>query len=61
MTLRNRLDITLSNSQLNEWKAGLKYGTEVTLNLSSNVIGDSNDETSFPHKSLDNWQKNFIS
>ena len=27
-------------------------GTEVTLNLSSNVIGASNDETSFLHKSL---------
>ena len=30
----------------------IKNATEVTLNLSSNVIGDSNDETNFPHKLL---------
>ena len=33
-------------------KPGINSGTEVTLNLSSNVIGESNDETNFPHKSL---------
>ena len=26
--------------------------TEVTINLSSNVVGYSNDETNFPHKCL---------
>ena len=31
---------------------GIKNGTEVTLNLSSNLIGNSNDETNFPHKLL---------
>ena len=30
----------------------MKKGTEVTLNLSSNVIGDSNDEINFPYKLL---------
>ena len=40
------------NSQLNKLKSGTKNGTEVTLNLSSNAIGDSNDETNFPHKLL---------
>ena len=30
----------------------MKYGTEATLNLSSNVIGDFNDRTNFPHKLL---------
>ena len=30
----------------------MKNGTEVTLNLSSNVIADSNDETNFQHKLL---------
>ena len=30
----------------------MKNGTEVTLNLSSNVIADSSDETNFPHKLL---------
>ena len=28
----------------------MKDGTEVTLTFSSNVVGDSNDETNFPHK-----------
>ena len=30
----------------------MKDGTEVTLNLSSNIIDDSNDETNFSHKLL---------
>ena len=42
----------MSNSQLNKLKSGIKNGTQVTLNLSSNLIGNSNDETSFPHKLL---------
>ena len=40
----------MPNSQLNQSKSQIKYGTEVTLNLSSNVTGDSYDETNFPHK-----------
>ena len=40
----------MSNSQLNKLKSATKNGTEVTLNLSSNVVGDSNDENNFPHK-----------
>ena len=42
----------MSNSQHNKLKSGIKNGTEVTLNLLSNVVGNSNDETSFPYKSL---------
>ena len=42
----------MSNSQLNKLKSVIKNGTEVTLNLSSNLIGSSNDETNFPHKIL---------
>ena len=30
----------------------MQNGTEVTLNLSANVIGNSNDHANFPHKSL---------
>ena len=45
MTKCNNLNIELSNSQLNKLKSGMKNGTEVTLNLSSNVVGDSNDKT----------------
>ena len=40
------------NSQLKKTKSGIKNGTKVTLNLSSNMIGGFNDETNFPHKWL---------
>ena len=50
MTQYNTLNVTFSNSQLNKLKSGTKSGTEVTLNLSSNVIGDSTDEDNFSHK-----------
>ena len=33
-------------------KSAIKKGRQVTLNLSSNIIGDSNDENNFPHKLL---------
>ena len=42
----------LSNSQLKNLKIEIKNDTKVTLNLSSNVVGDCNDEASFPHKFL---------
>ena len=48
----NTLNVKLSNSQLNKFKSGIKNGTEVTLNLSSNLMESSNGETNFPHKSL---------
>ena len=52
MTQYNTLNVKLSNSQLNKLKSARKNGTEVTLNLSSNLIGSSNDESNFPHKLL---------
>ena len=42
----------MSNSQLNKLKFAIKYGTEITLKLSPNLIKRSNDETNFPHKLL---------
>ena len=42
----------MSNSQLNKLKSGIKNGTDVTLKISSNVVGDSNDENNFSHKLL---------
>ena len=39
----------MPNSQLNKLKSGIKNNTEVTLKLSSNVVGDSNNEDNFPH------------
>ena len=52
MTQYNTLNVTLCNSQLNKLNSAIKNGTKVTLNLSSNVVGDSNDENNFPHKLL---------
>ena len=48
----NTLNVKSSNSQLNKLIPAIKIGTEVTLNSSSNVVGDSNDENNFPHKLL---------
>ena len=42
----------MSKSQLNKLKSGVKNGTEITANLPSKVVGDSNDETNFPHNPL---------
>ena len=52
MTQYNTLNVKLSNLQLNKSKSEIKHETEVTLNLSSNLIGNSNNETYFPHKLL---------
>ena len=52
MTQYNTLNVKLSNSQLNKLKSAIKIGTEVTLNLSSNLIGNSNGETNFPQTLL---------
>ena len=42
----------MSNLQLNKLKSGIKSNAEVTLKISSNVIGDSNDENNFLHTFL---------
>ena len=42
----------MSNSQLKKSKSGIRNGTKVTLNLSSNVIANSNNENYFLHKLL---------
>ena len=52
MTQDNILNVKLSNSQLNNLKSGIENGIEVTLNLSSNLAGGSNDETNNPYKLL---------
>ena len=52
MTQYNPLNVKLPNSQINNLKSGIKNGTDVILNLSSNLIGNSNNETNFPHKIL---------
>ena len=52
MTKYNTLNVKLSSSQRNKLKSAIKNGTEVTLNLSSKLIGGSNDKTNFPSKLL---------
>ena len=47
MTQFNTLNVNLSTIQLNKLKSGIKIGIRVTLNLSSNVVDDSNDKTHF--------------
>ena len=47
MTQYNTSNVKLSDSQLNKLKSGIKNGTEVTLKISSNIIGDSGDEKNF--------------
>ena len=44
------MNVKLSNSQLIKLKSAIKNETEVLLRLSSNMIGNSDDETNFPHK-----------
>ena len=52
MTQYNSLNVKLSNSQLNKLKSAIKNETGVLLRLSSNMIGNSDDEINFPHKLL---------
>ena len=52
MSKYNTLNVKLSNLLLNKLKSGIKNGTKVTLNLSSNLIANSNVEANFLHQLL---------
>ena len=52
MTQYNSLNVTLSNSQLNKLKSSIKSETNVVLRISSNMVGNSNDNINFPHELL---------
>ena len=52
MTQYNRVNVKLSNSQLNKLISAIKNESDVVIRLSSNLIGDSNDKTNFPHELL---------
>ena len=52
MTQYSNLNVKMSNSQINKLKPAIKNETDVILRLSSNIIGNSDDETNFPHKLL---------
>ena len=52
MTQYNTLVVKMSISKLNKLKSAIKYEIEVTLNLSTDLIGNSNDEANFLCKLL---------
>ena len=52
MTQYNSLNVKLPNSQLNKLKSAIENETDVVLRLSSNMIGNLDDEINFPHKLL---------
>ena len=49
MTQYNSLNVKLSNSQLNKLKSAIKNENDVVLRLSSNMTGNSDDNTNFSH------------
>ena len=52
MTQYNSLNAKLSSSQLSKLKSLIKNETDVALRLSSNMIGNSDDNTNFSHELL---------
>ena len=52
MTQYNKINIKLSTSQLKKLKSAIKNETEVIIRISPDMMGDSNDETNFPHELL---------
>ena len=52
MTQYNPLNVKLYYLQLYKLKSRIKNSTKVTLHLSSNATGSSNNETNFPHDLL---------
>ena len=52
MTQYNSLNVKLSNSHFNKLKSSIKNETDVVLRISSNMVGNSNDNTNFPHELL---------
>ena len=52
MTQYNSLNVSLSNPQLSKLKSAIKNENDVVLRISSNMVGNSNDNTNFPHELL---------
>ena len=52
MTQYNSLNLKLSDSQLNKLKSAIKNETNVTLKISSDMVGNSNNNTNFPYELL---------
>ena len=66
MTQYNSLNVKLSNSQLSKLKSSLKNENDAVLRISSNMVGNSNDNYNFPHELLltnrqvSNIRKSFV-
>ena len=52
MTQYDSLNVQLSDSQFNKLKSVIKNETNVTLRISSDMVGNSNNNTNFPHELL---------
>ena len=52
MTQYNSLNVKLSSSQLSKLKSTIKNENDVVLGLSSSMVGNSIDNTNFPHELL---------
>ena len=52
MTQYKSLNVERSNSQLSKLKSAMKNETDYVLRQSSNMIGNSDDNTNFPHELL---------
>ena len=52
MTQYKSLNVKLLNLQLSKLKSAIKNETDVVLRLSSNMIGNTDDNTKFPHELL---------
>ena len=50
MTQYNTVNVKLSHSRLSKLKSRIKTSTQVTVDISWNAIGESNDNINFPHK-----------
>ena len=48
----NRVNVKLSNSRLNKLKSRIKNENDVVIRVSLSMIGDSDDQTNFPHELL---------
>ena len=61
MAQYNSLNVKLPNSQLNKLKSAIKIGTDGILRLSSNMIGNSDNEANFPstNRQVANLRKAF--
>ena len=52
MTQYNSLNVKLSNSELSKLKSAIKIKNDVVLRISSNMVGNSNDNDNFPYELL---------